>query len=587
MSIAPATPLKLVLIDDDAVFRLGLKIWLNQFADLAVVADADGAAALQSLVPNHDRSVGQSVDLVILALMGTASAGETQGLTLCQQITAQFPDLPVLMLSDRPEPVLQAAAQQAGAIGYCPKALEVGALVQVIRQAAAGQSCWLAVEPPSPAAISAASDADAAAALTSPLTVLRRNLRSAGIQRIEAALAAVTAQFQNPDLSALDRAVLAGRRRELRASRWLVNRLLAIPAAEPAVQSSSPSAAPSLIGSVEPASIAVVERPVVDARTLQSVLVDRVLAKLQTSLHNQTNLPLEIDILREDKKRELFYLVLRKLEELLDELRFSQVEPAQLSEKRSAIEQDLWQAVVSEFYGRYYTVRIGNLDLEVVAVLLQAAEVVQAAILDKIPFVEELLAHLLFQTPLVVNGTPQTAGSPEALQRGEILLENLLIQVANAVVQPLLNRFPDVEVIKHHFYDFRLMSSREIERFRNSLSWKYRVEQAVNEPKAIFESQYRLLIFYGRGIQRISIYAPRTIELEQLSGVPLIVTLALETRDAVAPRLRSLVAFVGSGVIYVLTEVIGRGIGLIGRGILKGIGGAWQDSRFDRRDSSK
>jgi hypothetical protein len=144
-----------------------------------------------------------------------------------------------------------------------------------------------------------------------------------------------------------------------------------------------------------------------------------------------------------------------------------------------------------------------------------------------------------------------------------------------------------VEVIKHHFYDFRLMSSREIERFRNSLSWKYRVEQAVNEPKAIFESQYRLLIFYGRGIQRISIYAPRTIELEQLSGVPLIVTLALETRDAVAPRLRSLVAFVGSGVIYVLTEVIGRGIGLIGRGILKGIGGAWQDSRFDRRDSSK
>jgi hypothetical protein len=39
---------------------------------------------------------------------------------------------------------------------------------------------------------------------------------------------------------------------------------------------------------------------------------------------------------------------------------------------------------------------------------------------------------------------------------------------------------------------------------------------------------------------------------------------------------------VGSGLVYVLTEVVGRGIGLVGRGILQGIGSAWQDTKISR-----
>jgi hypothetical protein len=132
-------------------------------------------------------------------------------------------------------------------------------------------------------------------------------------------------------------------------------------------------------------------------------------------------------------------------------------------------------------------------------------------------------------------------------------------------------------------YDRRLLSSREIERFRNSLSWKYRVQQLIAEPQDIFESQYSLFTLVGRGIKRRKVYAPRQQELSQLSGLQLAVTVALEARDAIAPRLRSAVSLVGNSVIYVLTEVIGRGIGLVGRGIIKGIGNAWQDNRYSRK----
>ena len=47
-----------------------------------------------------------------------------------------------------------------------------------------------------------------------------------GITNIDATLAAVTAQLQVPGLPVLDRAILAGHRRELLAARWLLNRLL-------------------------------------------------------------------------------------------------------------------------------------------------------------------------------------------------------------------------------------------------------------------------------------------------------------------------------------------------------------------------
>ena len=194
-----------------------------------------------------------------------------------------------------------------------------------------------------------------------------------------------------------------------------------------------------------------------------------------------------------------------------------------------------------------------------------------------------LLAYLLFQSSLDIDGASYIATTPEALRRGQFLLENLLIQVACAVMQPVLNRFAEVEILKRTLYQRRIFSTRDITRFRNDLSWRYRWDALVNEPKIIFESQYRLFALTPQGIQIHTIYAPRQAELASLSGTQYVMTLALEARDAIAPRLRSALSFIGSGVVFVLTEVLGRGIGLVGRGIFKGIGSAWQDHRFRER----
>jgi DNA-binding NarL/FixJ family response regulator len=622
--------LRLILIEDDPVFRLGLVACLEPFADLQVVLEADSTtralqllrdlvAAPDTIVPNtiaeeivadqnaEERSA-RSLALIILNLdLGQATSSHGAGLRLCQRLRADYPQFPLLLLGSTLELTRLAVAFQLGAGGYCLKGTGVAALVTAIRQVAAGQPYWAegiqAIAASSanaqlPDAASLVQRSTVSNSLTEPptrqswLARQRQNLRLSGVRQIEQAIAALDAQRQaNPSL--IDQLFLAGQRRELRTAHWLVNWLLAASEPEPLLQASPPDARSALESNqiaesaVEPASgkRQAAFTPVIasSSQPPQAALFLATVTKLQANLQNLTGTALEIDILKDTKKRELLYLVLRQLQNALDALRL-QLPLEQLGLKREAILHDLWQATVTDFFGKYYTLQTGTQSIEVVNVLLQDRDIVQSAILDRIPLVPEFLSHLLFQTPLTIDGVDYAAGTVEAMARMELLLQHLIIQTANAVMQPLINRFGDVVAIKQAFYDQRLLSSREIERFRNDLSWKYRIDRLFAEPTAIFESQYPLLTLTENGISKTTIYAPRNDELAALSGIPFLIILVLETRDAIAPRVRAAVSFFGRGVVYVLTEIIGRGIGLIGRGVIKGIGNALQDPKSKRSE---
>ncbi len=585
----PAFPIKLLLIDPDPIYRTGLRVVLSQFADLQVVAEAENSAtALQvvSLTSNASSVRSLGVDLILLALNIDFSQSSDLSQLQFRQLRSQYPKVPVLLLTfPMAEPEQLTALRAIGVDGYCPKGIAVAELVTAIEQVAAGRSYWVQAsgrgQEDNP--ITRQTDKQRSGTLPvfvppspSPVLAIRNRLRTSGLRQIDTSLAEVTAQLQ-PGLPLIEQAVLAGQRRELLASRWLVNKLLATP--EDLRQNRA-------VGKGESGRITNYQLPttnydssVLSANTLQSSLFASVREKLQFSLENLTRVPLEIDILREGKKRELLNLILLKIENILTDLRFSQVPSSQLAEMRFIIVRDLWQATTTDFFGKYYTLQLGDRQLEIVSILLQDAAIVQTAILDKIPLTAELFSYLLFATDLVIYNTAFPASSPEAQERAEILLQNLLIQVANAVVQPLLNHFADVEIIKQNYYDKRLISTREVERFRNDLSWNYRLETYIGEPKKIFESRYELFLLVSRGIAKTSIYAPRSKELTRLSGIPLVVTLALEFRDAIAPRLRAVVEFFGNGIVYLLTQVVGRAIGLIGRGILQGLGGSLQESK--------
>ncbi|MDJ0677278.1 MAG: DUF3685 domain-containing protein [Calothrix sp. MO_167.B42] len=589
-------PLKLLLIDQDPIFRLGLQVSLGEFPNLEVVAAVESDTAALQLLTELSQTDPEGINLVILELgNGHSLSSQQLGLLLCKQLKAQYPNLYLFLFTVVQESGLLLAAKNAGIDGYCPKGTPIQELVTAIEQVTAGNPYWFGEEN------SLLTEESAAVIPISELNSfaqLQRNLRLSAIDYINSTLVQVTEKLQIPGQPIIEKAFLAGRQRELLAARKLIKLLLTssqerkqrqqtpeidgeqfqLPIAFPGASDTTPSELPRTSTS---------SPSLLSPRALQSELFACVVNKLQFSLENLTDLPLEIDILRDDKKREILYTVLQKLADVLDELRESHIEMNQLSEIYQISLVDLWQASTTDFFGKFSRIKVDNTEVEIVNILLQDREIVQTEILNKIPFVLDLFSYLIFQNQLKIDNTVYSSYSKEAKERGSMLLENLLIQVANGMIQPLLNKFASINYVKQNYYKQTLASTREIERIRNDLSWKYRLKNYIQEPQQIFESRYEIFVFAPRGIAKTSIYSHRNDELARLTGIPLTVTLVLEFRDAIAPRLQSLASFLGSGVVFVLTKIVGRAIGLIGRGILQGIGNASLPDKNWRRNNQR
>jgi DNA-binding NarL/FixJ family response regulator len=597
-------PIQILVVEADPILRSGVLTCLHQFPDLrgATAAETRSSALL---VLSERIETTTAIDLVLFGLFLDPSSRELSAIDFCQQVKTINPNLPILLLTAPQDPNLQGLLA-IGIEGCCVRGTSIVDLVESIRQVAAGKTMW------APEILQQLSHSDAPRVTNTgslgdtAANRLRHRLRwrslhfveSTSLQQIDTALAQLNNDLADPQISPLEQLILTGRRRELNAARWLVKRVLATsqPQIEPTVQPPDSTKWRLLLGQTlryrqrnlqSPLKSGELTTTTTDAITPKAVragIFDRITAKLQFNLENLTPTPLEIDLLRLDKKRELYYLILRQFEGLLDELRFSQVTVDRLPEQQSLIWQDLWASVTTDFFGRYYNVSANDLQREIVPTLLQDRQIVQTEILAKIPQTIELLNYFLFQMPLTIDNISYAAHTQTAADRAGDLLENFTIHLANAVIQPLLNYFGNSDEIKFRFFDRRLLSTREIERFRNDLSWRYRLDRYFSDPQAIFESKYHLFIFTNYGIKRITIYAPRTQELERLTGIPLTVTLALETRDAIVPRLQSAATIIGSVVVYLLTEVIGRGIGLIGRGVIKGVGNIWQERNYNHKE---
>ena len=117
-----------------------------------------------------------------------------------------------------------------------------------------------------------------------------------------------------------------------------------------------------------------------------------------------------------------------------------------------------------------------------------------------------------------------------------------------------------------------MLATRNLERLRNQLNAQQRWSGWFERPIQLYESRRLLYRLQGGAITPLLLTEPRDQELRRLGWLQQLVTLALESRDAIAPQLHALIRRTGDLVGLLLTQVIGRAIGLVGRGILQGMG---------------
>jgi Protein of unknown function (DUF3685) len=390
--------------------------------------------------------------------------------------------------------------------------------------------------------------------------------RRFGREQIDREILRVDRCLASNDLSLIDRLFWQGRRRELRVAAWLIDRTLTPVVEEdrslvwaPNDQALQPVLSQPIVGSLAESA---------PERLFSLGQDDRMLANL-------TGQPLEIDILQPLKCRQLLLAVSEQIQATLADLRSMSAD--QLAANSTEILLDIWQGSTSRFFGRYYTLTVGDSALEVVGTLNLDRLAVGQQLAERVPCSSDLWQYLLGQADITIDNQLYAYGSVLATEYVKDLATNATLQIANAVLYPFLNRFGELEAVKEQFYRPQMLATRDIARFRNHLSWRYYLERQYYRPLAIFESRYPLLVCSSGSIEYRSIYAPRRQELSKLRGIPWLVTMALEFRDAVTPFATGATTFAGNVVVYVLTEIVGRGLGLVGKGILQGLGQAWQE----------
>lgn len=124
---------RVMLVDDHAIVRRGLRSILELEPDISVVAEAGGRREALRLL---DRV---QPDVILLDLKLSADR-DAEGLELCSEIIARRPDARVVILSTFLDENLLNQALRRGAKAYVLKEVDLVELVRIIRAVCRGES---------------------------------------------------------------------------------------------------------------------------------------------------------------------------------------------------------------------------------------------------------------------------------------------------------------------------------------------------------------------------------------------------------------------------------------------------------------
>lgn len=122
--------IRVILADDHAVVRAGIRQFLDQAEDIEVVAEADDGKAARTLIEHHLPDVA-----VLDVQMPQAS-----GIEVTRWVRATLPGVGVLILTAYDDDPYVMAVLQAGANGYVLKTASPGEIIRAIRDIHAGNS---------------------------------------------------------------------------------------------------------------------------------------------------------------------------------------------------------------------------------------------------------------------------------------------------------------------------------------------------------------------------------------------------------------------------------------------------------------
>jgi len=410
---------------------------------------------------------------------------------------------------------------------------------------------------------------------SAPALGLGQWLLISGLQQIDGERALCRRLLDPPPTGVLAELLLRGRLRELEAARRLLLWLwgpLQLAWSHPLLEvdgaaAGPPPAAPLAEASAPAVALSLRQRT---ADGIWEAVEQRLRQGASAALTNRSGQLLALEGLQPERRSDLLLALLEQIQQLRSRLQQSDPRGERLLVTWQDLQPELRRLALRRMAGTYVQLPQDGRLRPVAEALVQASQLEGND--PELPEPTPMLATLLQARPLLVEGRLLPPDEPQAVLYLEMLLANWLVRTAEQIAAEVLAACAEWPELRRYLLRPELLSTRNLERLRNQLNAQQRWNSWFRRPVALYESRRELFRLEAGAIQRADLTEPRDRELRQLGWPQQVVTLALEARDALAPQLQSLVRTMGDLVVVVLTQVIGRAIGLVGRGIAQGMG---------------
>jgi len=306
------------------------------------------------------------------------------------------------------------------------------------------------------------------------------------------------------------------------------------------------------------------------SKELWKVIYKRVNEKIQDDLINSTDELVALYSLNSFKRHNLLKTLLQEFSIIINKLDSMNDQEERFEDILQSITPELRANTLRNFIDSYDHLLKNGVEVSISDFLVDNA---QLDILDdELPSIALIIDPILNNKPIHIDGEYISTEDPRCVIQLEMLILNWILRTAEIVGEEIISSCSEWPELRKYFLNKELVSTRELERKRNHINTKNQIQNLFRKPVRLYESKRLYYTVKNNTIEKIIIFEPRDDELKKLDWPQRQIAFIIELRDALAPQVQATIQYLGDLIVLILTKVVGRSIGLIGRGIAQGMG---------------
>ena len=306
------------------------------------------------------------------------------------------------------------------------------------------------------------------------------------------------------------------------------------------------------------------------SKEIWKVIYRRVNDKLQNDLTNSTDELAALFSLNNINRINLLKTLLNEFSIIINKLDLENLEEKGFGTNLQLISPELRANTLRNFIDSYDRLQKNGVEVSISDFLVNNAQLDE--IDDELPSIYLIIDPILNNKPLLIDGKYLSIEDPRAVIKLEMLILNWIFRTAELVSEEIISSCSEWPELRKYFLNKELVSTRELERKRNHINTKNQIQNIFKRPVRLYESKRLYYTVKNNVIEKFVILEPRDDELRQLDWSQRQIAFIIELRDALAPQVQAIIQYLGDLIVLILTKVVGRSIGLIGKGIAQGMG---------------